>query len=120
VQATGANAARFTRNPDGNTLKVTFDTASCSAQKAILLYGTFGSWNAYGGCADNDLGSTGQDSSVNTSGLDNAWFNIVWTQGGTAGHPGFGFNGIASVTRTWAVGTLCGMAGDDQTHASCP
>jgi len=120
VQPTGANAARFTKNPDGNTLLVTYDASTCSAQKAVLLYGALGSWDAYAECADNDLGNAGQDNSVNATGLDNAWFNIVWTNGPIAGHPGYGYNGSSNVVRPWTVGTLCGMASDDHSHAACP
>jgi hypothetical protein len=120
VTALGVGAARFDKNPDGNTLKITFDAVSCNASKAILLYGNFGSWAGYAGCAADDLGNTGQDSAVDVSGLDNAWFNIVWTQGGTAGHPGFGYDGTAAVARSWAAASLCGMAEDDQTRATCP
>jgi len=30
------------------------------------------------------------------------------------------FNGTAEVPRAWTIGTLCGMAMDDQSHAACP
>ncbi len=120
IKNTGANAARFTKNPDGDTLKVTYDAVSCSAQKAVLLYGNLGSWGGYAGCADSDLGNAGEDATVNASGLDNLWFNIVWTNGPIAGHPGYGFNGTQNVTRAWGVGTLCGMSTDDPSHGSCP
>jgi hypothetical protein len=116
----GVNAARFAKNPDGDTLSVTYDAITCNAQRAILLYGNIGSCVEYAGCADADLGNGGQDDNVSATGLDNVWFNIVWTNGTTAGHPGYAFNGTANVPRTWTVGTLCGMATDDPTHSSCP
>jgi hypothetical protein len=124
VTSTGTNAAKFTKNPNGNTLKVTYDASSCSFQKAILLYGTIGSYTGdptpYVGCADSNLGNTGSDTAVNASTLNNVWFNILWTNGTTAGHPGFAFNGTSNVARTWAVGSLCGMAADDQSKSTCP
>jgi uncharacterized repeat protein (TIGR03803 family) len=120
VQATGVDAAKFSKNPDGDTLQVTYDAVTCSAQKAILLYGSLGTWNTYSGCADNDLGNMGQDGAVNSSDLENVWFNIVWTNGPIAGHPGFGFNGMVDEPRPWTVGTLCGMTEDDHGHAACP
>jgi hypothetical protein len=97
-------------------LQVAYDASTCTAEKAILLYGNLGTWTGYAGCADSDLGDTGQDGAVNVSGLSNVWFNIVWTNGTTAGHPGFATSG----TRLWTVGTLCGMAEDDFSHSNCP
>ena len=120
VNNTGSNAAKFTKNPDGDTLRVTYDAVTCNAQKAILLYGNLASWTGYAGCADSDLGNAGIDDNVSSAGLDNVWFNIVWTSGTTAGHPGYAYNGTANVPRTWTVGTLCGMTLDDPSHPACP
>jgi YVTN family beta-propeller protein len=120
VNNIGPNAARFTKNPDGETLQVTYDAVTCNAQKAILLYGNLGTWAGYAGCADSDLGDTGQDDAVGVAGLEDVWLNIVWTSNDTAGHPGFGYDGTSEVPRTWTVGTLCGMVMDDPSHASCP
>jgi hypothetical protein len=120
VNNIGADAAKFTKNPDGDTLRVTYDAVTCNAQKAILLYGNLGSWTGYSGCGDGDLGNGGQDDGADAAGLNNVWFNIVWTNGATAGHPGFAFDGTADIPRTWTVGTLCGITADDLSHASCP
>ncbi len=120
VQATGAGAAKFIKHPDGNILRVTYDAVTCNAQRAILLYGILGDWAGYAGCADDDLGNGGLDAAVDASGLENVWFNIVWTSSGTAGHPGFVFQGGGNEPRSWAVGTLCGMTGEDHGHPTCP
>jgi len=120
VNNMGTNAARYSKNPDANTLLVTYDSSLCSAAKAILMYGTIGTWTGYQGAADCDLGNAGSDPAVNATGLDNVWFNIVWTNGTAAGHPGYGFNGTAPVARTWTVGTVCSMSGDNHSHMTCP
>jgi len=85
VKETGANAVRIRKNPDGDTLAVTYDATSCGAAKAILLYGAIGTYEVsptpYAGCADADLGNVGEDLAVDASGLTDVWFNVVWTEG---------------------------------------
>jgi hypothetical protein len=53
---------------------------------------------------------------VDSTGQANVWYNLVWTNGTTAGHPGFATSGA----RTWNAGTLCGMASDDHSVSTCP
>jgi hypothetical protein len=118
VNNTGANAARFTKGA-GEILNVSYDSVTCSASKAIILYNSIGNWMGYAGCAQSDAGSTGS-ATFDAALQNNVWYNIVWTSGSTAGHPGYGYDGISDVARTWTVGTLCGMTGDDQSHATCP
>lgn len=116
VNSTGANAVKVTKNPDGNTLLVTYDNGTCAAQKAILVYGNIGNYGGYAGCADGDMGNGGSDGAVDASGLNNVWFNVVWTNATTAGHPGYNSAG----ERSWNVGAFCGMTADDHTHNTCP
>jgi len=117
VKATGAGAAQFTKG-SGDTLNVTYDTSACSAQKLIILYGYIGAWNGYSGCAQPDGGNSGQ-TTIDSEGYGNVWYNLVWTDGITAGHPGYAYDGTQNIPRTWTVGTLCGMSGDDQTNGGC-
>jgi hypothetical protein len=56
-----------------------------------------------------------------SSSLSNVWFNIVWENGTTAGHPGYAFNGTSDVARTWTVNTsLCGTTANDTSQGTCP
>jgi fibronectin-binding autotransporter adhesin len=112
--------AAFSRNasiPD--QIDVTYDAAHCLAEKAVILYGNLGNFSDYQGCADNDAGNDGT-ASFDSSGLNNVWFNIIWTNGTTGGHPGYGFDGVGQMARTWTMGTLCGMTGDNHGQATCP
>jgi hypothetical protein len=119
VKHTGANPAKFTKGA-GNTLNVTYDAATCSSSMAIILYGNLGTWTGYAGCAQSNGGSGGS-ATIDSTGQTATWYNIVWTSGTTAGHPGFAFNGTTEVARTWTVGnTVCGMTANDQSHATCP
>jgi subtilisin family serine protease len=109
-----AESARFTRAA-GNMLSVTYDAATCSAQKVIVLYNTLGVWDGYAGCAQPDGGNSGS-TVVDSTGQVNVWYNLVWTSGGTAGHPGFASSGA----RAWIAGTLCGTSADDHGRTTCP
>jgi hypothetical protein len=115
---TGANAARFTKG-SGDILNVTYDAGTCGAEKVIILHGNIGAWTGYAGCAQADGGNTGS-TTVDSAGQNNVWYNLVWTQGTTAGHPGYAFDGTADLPRTWPAGALCGMVADDPSHATCP
>lgn len=106
--------ARFSRGA-GDLLNVTYDAATCSAQKLIILYNSLGAWDGYTGCAQAEGGNSGF-TTIDSTGQSNVWYNLVWTNGATAGHPGQASSG----SRTWAVGNLCGMGQDDHTKSSCP
>jgi hypothetical protein len=112
------STARFVKET-GDILNVIYDAVTCSSDKVIILYANLGTWTGYAGCAQADGGNSGS-TTIDSAGQSNVWYNLVWTQGTTAGHPGFGFNGTTNVSRTWTAGTLCGMATDDQTHSTCP
>jgi hypothetical protein len=114
VNATGANAARFTKG-GGNTLIVAYDAGTCSAQKVIVLHGGLDDFTGYAGCAQSN-GGNGGSATLDSTGHTATWYNILWTSGTTAGHPGFATGGA----RDWSVGTLCGMTADDKTHTTCP
>lgn len=108
------NSLRLSKGT-GDTLNVTYDKDTCSAQKLIILYGDLGYWNGYVECAQPDGGSGGS-TTINSAGQTLTWYNAVWTSGTTAGHPGFSSSGA----RNWTAGTLCSMTTDDQTRATCP
>jgi hypothetical protein len=109
-----ADSALFLR-AGGDLLSVSYDATTCSAQKVIVLYNALGTWDGYAGCAQPDGGNSGS-TMVDSAGQVNVWYNLVWTSGGTAGHPGFASSGA----RSWNVGTLCGMSADDHGRVACP
>jgi hypothetical protein len=94
---------------------VTYDAATCSAEKLIILHGALTDFAGYAGCAQAN-GGNGGATTVDSTGQTATWYNLVWTNGTTAGHPGFGTGGA----RTWNAAGLCGMAADDKTRATCP
>jgi subtilisin-like proprotein convertase family protein len=124
VPDSGTLAARFRENADGNTMTVTWDVTHCHAAKAILLRGDLSSFagnpTPYAGCADPDLGVGGTDGAVDVSGLQDAWFNVVWTDGTTAGHPGWAFDGTSRIARTWKATAFCSVRSDDPSNGACP
>ncbi len=109
-----APTARFVKRA-GNLIDVTYDAATCSAQKLVVLYNALGSWNGYAGCAQADGGNAGT-TTIDSTGQVDTWYNLVWTDGTTAGHPGWSSSG----ERTWTVGTLCAMTTDDHARTTCP
>jgi hypothetical protein len=111
----GGVAARFIKNtvtPD--TLDVTYST-SCTADHAAILYGALGNFGAYTGCAQSDGGSTGI-TTIDSASQNNVWYNIVWVNATTGGHPGFTSMGA----RTLSAAGFCGIALDDHSHTTCP
>ena len=114
VKESGAGAVTFAKG-SGDTLNVTYDTAACTGQKVIILSNAIGAWTGYSACALANGGNSGS-TSFSSPGPVSTWYNVVWTQGTTAGHPGFSSSGA----RTWNVGTLCGMTTDDHSHSTCP
>ena len=56
---------------------------------------------------------------VDGSDLENVWFNIVWTAGTTAGHPGFALDGGSDVPRSWSAAGLAGLTVDDHGNGAC-
>ena len=115
----GTAALFVKRSGDPNLIDVTYDMSTCSSARAVIVYGALGHFGGYTGCAQSDAGHTGT-ATINAAGLGSVWFNIVWTSGTTAGHPGFGFNGTSEVERTWNAGGFCGVVTDDHGHDFCP
>jgi len=113
------DAARFSRNSgDPGLIDVTYGTSPCSASKAVILYGNLGDFSAYAGSALDDAGSSGT-AVIDGAGLDNVWFNIVWTSGNTAGHPGHEFTGGVDVERDWNATGFAGLTADDHSSDVC-
>jgi hypothetical protein len=116
----GTTAARFVKRASSpDIIDVTYDATHCSDQNAIILYGTLGNCAGYAGfvqCSGGNGGTTYLDSSL----LPNAWFNIVWQNGTTAGHPGYGFDGVSDVPRTWTATGRCTATADDSSRGTCP
>jgi hypothetical protein len=113
-------AARFTRNViETGQIIVTYDATACAGEKAVIVYGSLGNFSTYQGCAQSDAGEAGT-ATIDASGLTNVWFNILWTNGTTAGHPGFGSSGTTDVERSWSAAGFCGIAADDHGRYTCP
>lgn len=117
----GTTASMFTKNVSNpDILEVSYDASHCSDQKAVILYGNIGDFTTgYAGCASSDAGNLGS-ATIDSAGLSNVWFNIIWTSATTGGHPGFAFNGASDVARTWTSTGFGGMTADDKSHATCP
>lgn len=113
-------AAAFAKNATiPAQIDVTYDAMHCSTSKAEILYGTIGNYTGYAGCAQSNAGNTGA-TFIDGTALNNVWFNIVWTNGATAGHPGFAFDGTHDIPRTWTAAGNCGLTADDQSRGTCP
>lgn len=116
---TGTTAATFKKSGTiANQIDVTYDAAHCSSQKAVILYGTIGSYGGYTGCAQVDAGNIGA-AIIAAGSMSNVWFNVVWTSGTTGGHPGFAFDGISDIARTWNAAPFCGLSTDNHSDNTC-
>lgn len=119
----GTAAATFMKDEvTPGQINVTFDAATCAGQKAVILYGNIGNFASYQGVAQCDGGSTGA-TTVDSEGLNNVWFNILWENGTITGHPGYKFNGASYETRPdlYAAGFCTPpVTADQQDHGSCP
>ncbi len=111
-----AYAAKFTKGV-GNTINVTYDAATCNAEKVSILYGDIGTWTGYAGCALPNGGNTGS-TSFDSSAHNNVWYNIIWVNGQVGGHPGYKYQGSESA-RTWNAAGLCGISTDDHSDNIC-
>ncbi len=112
-------AASFSKNATmAGWIDVTYDVTACYAEKAIIVYGGLGNFSTYQGCALADAGNSGS-ASFDASGLENVWFNIVWTRSSTAGHPGYGCNGTADAERSWNAAGFCGVTADNHSNEVC-
>ncbi|MBN2381806.1 LamG domain-containing protein, partial [bacterium] len=116
----GTIAASFTKNSlEPDLIEVTFDATTCSADRAVIVSGSIGNFEGYVSCMQPDAGNTGT-TTLDATGLNNAWFNILWSDATTAGHPGYAFNGSIYIPRTWPAADLCGKTIDDHSHVTCP
>jgi hypothetical protein len=112
-------AARFAKHAgDPSQIDVTYGTAPCSASRAVILYGNLGDFGGYAGSAQDDAGNDGV-TTIGAEALENVWFNIVWTAGTTAGHPGHEFDGAADVERSWSAAGFAGLTDDDHSDDTC-
>ncbi|MCP3978399.1 MAG: DUF1566 domain-containing protein [bacterium] len=113
------SAALFSQNAgDPDLIDVTYDNSTCSTSQTVILYGNLGEFGAYAGAALDDAGGDGT-AVIDSAGLDDVWFNIVWTSGDTAGHPGYAFDGSSDLERTWSAAGLAGMTSDDHANDVC-
>jgi hypothetical protein len=116
----GTAAANFSKHSQSSAqIDVTFDASHCAGQKAVILYGAIGNFSGYTGtaqCGGGDTGST----TIDSTGMSNVWFNILWENGTVAGHPGYAFGGTANEARTWPSIGRCDIATDQQDYGNCP
>lgn len=98
-----------------NELTVSIDNATCSSNRAVVLYGGIGNYTGYQGAVTGcDLGAGPIGTIVAPAG--SVWFNVIWVNdAGAAGHPGFSNSGA----RTWPAAGLCGSTSDDASDAVC-
>jgi hypothetical protein len=99
-----------------STITVTYDAATCSADRAVMLWGPLGDFDGY----QDDVGlacNLGNDGSASFPFPGtNVWFNLLWVNaGGEAGHPGFSSAG----PRDWSAVGLCDVETDDVADATC-
>jgi hypothetical protein len=95
---------------------ITFDNATCSGNRAVVVYGNVGDYTSYVGTVDSgcDLGA-GPTSTVIHVG-DDVWFNVIWVnEDEAAGHPGYSSSGA----RTWDATGMCGVLSDDPADGVC-
>jgi len=117
--ATPAVDARFEKNAsDPTQIDLTYQTA-CAGDEAIVVYGNLGDFSGYtGGLTSPDTASG--STTVDASGVDLVWFNVVWVKHGIAGHPGWANDGSSSTQRTWnAAGHHPDVVGDDHSVTGC-
>jgi len=97
-------------------LDVTLDTATCSADHAVMLYGSIGDFTTYQGSVDLGCAlGAGPNATVTHAG-DNVWFNIIWVnEDDAAGSPGFGSSG----QRSWSADGFCGIVSEDTSDSVC-
>ncbi|MCH7780336.1 MAG: hypothetical protein IH848_05765, partial [Acidobacteria bacterium] len=112
-------AVRLAKGVGANDIDITFDTATCTDDHAIVAYGDIGNFNGYQGAVDTgcNLGAGGNTTFTHAGG--HVWFNVLWVTGDDkAGHPGFDKDGLI---RPWNAVGLCGATSDDQSNggASC-
>ena len=89
--------------------------ASAAAQPAI---GAFNDGSGELIMALDDAGNGG-DAVIEAAALENVWFNIIWSSGSTAGHPGHGSDGASAVERSWIAAGLAGLTDDDHSDPVC-
>jgi hypothetical protein len=95
---------------------VTIDNATCSADHAVVLYGTLGNFTGYQGAVTTgcDLGA-GPSGTVTQAG-DMLWFNVIWVNADDDG----GYPGDATAgARSWSAAGLCGVVSDDTSDPVC-
>jgi hypothetical protein len=99
-----------------NDLIFNIDAATCSADHAVVLYGSIGDYSDYQGAVDVGCNvGAGQGATVTHAG-SNVWFNVIWVNAnGVGGHPGFASSG----PRPWTASGLCGVATDDASDNTC-
>jgi hypothetical protein len=111
--------ARFAaNNDDPNLIDVTYDVSTCAGSNAIILYGNLDDFNSYTGSIPGDAGDLGT-AQFDSTDMNNVWYNIIWTEGGTGGHPGYAFVDGADTERVWTAAGLANLNGDNHSVKSC-
>lgn len=105
------NPATF--NKSGTNITANWDAITCNSTNAIIVYGTIGNYSAYVGSVDCAAGTSGTKTFTPPAG--DLWFNILWKNGSTTGHPGYSSAG----ERTWSSVGLCSTLADNFADNVC-
>lgn len=105
------NPATF--NKSGTNITANWDAVTCNSTNAIIVYGTIGNYSAYVGSVDCAAGTSGTKTFTPPAG--DLWFNILWKNGSTTGHPGYSSAG----ERTWSSVGLCSTLADNFADNVC-
>jgi hypothetical protein len=111
----GTQMMRASRGAGPDDVNITFDTATCSDNHAVVLRGNFGNFTGYQGAVATgcNAGNTGTASFTQSGSY---WFNVVWVSAGyVAGYPGTATSGPEPFT---AAG-FCGVTSDDASDQVC-
>lgn len=108
---------RLDKGAGANDIDITFDTATCSDDHAIVVYGNLGDFTGYQGAVDAGCNVGTGGSTTFTHAGSGVWFNVLWvTSDDKAGHPGYDGGGLI---RPWNAVGLCGATSDDPSDGVC-
>ncbi|MDH3784139.1 MAG: hypothetical protein OEV00_02295, partial [Acidobacteriota bacterium] len=107
---------RLTKGVAPDEIDFTFDSATCSADHAVVLYGNIGDYSGYLGAVDSGCDAGSGPAATVTHVGDDVWFIMHWVnQDGAAGSAGSSSAG----SRSWNAVGLCGVASDDTSDGVC-
>jgi len=110
----GVAGGKLTRyDKAGSDVNVMWDGGACGGTNAAIFYGDIGDFSGYQGSALCTAGNAGTVTFAPPAG--DIWFNLLWTEDGAAGHPGYATAGA----RTWTASGFCTITTDEIVPATC-